>query len=568
MQRIIQPTTLSVAISLYGGGGPCWLVCSAEAPAACLYVSHSPPPASIEATSFCSLLRKHLTGARLTAVTQPGWDRIAVLAFAGRDELGDVFACDFVVELMGKHSNLILVRPDGRIAGAVKHVGRSRSRVRQVLPGRAYMPPPGQDKLPPDRVSGAGLAEALALTSGETDEPPAASSVRAGELVHVVAGVDSARAAAALASARDATGGTPLTWEAIAGSLRSIAASAAVRESGAGECVRAEQAFASFLAGPGNAGGLALKEQGTVPGSGPLLVLRHSGRLAAALAAEAELLRGRVQDIGERLASIPDPEEDLRRGNTLLTHLGELRGRRKEALRDGLDEVEVDLPAFTATVKAAEDPVTAAQGYFERYAAGRKAREALGGLLATAQERLQYVEQLAFQLEDDPPRTLDDLARVIEDALQAGIRLPRGAGPTAPPRRQSRRGAALPLRLASPGGLEVLVGRNNRENDRLLRSGTPGDFWFHARGVPGAHVLLRTAGRRDVPREDLLFAAGVAAGRSRAAGSALVPVDMVPLRQVRREKGAAPGFVRYSGETTVNVAPRREETGDTPGPSP
>jgi predicted ribosome quality control (RQC) complex YloA/Tae2 family protein len=207
-----------------------------------------------------------------------------------------------------------------------------------------------------------------------------------------------------------------------------------------------------------------------------------------------------------------------------------------------------------------EEPARAAQRCLERYAELRRASEKLRELLEGSGARLRHLEQLAFELEQ--PLSAQEVAEAAHEAARFGITVvpARRASRAAASKTTATEGRSLPITLHSPGGFEVLVGRNNRQNEDLLRRGAPDDLWFHARGVPGAHVLLRRAGRPgEVPAEDTIFAAGLAAGHSRAAQATQAAVDCTELRLVRRGRGAVPGFVTYSGEKTLFVRPSGAE---------
>ncbi len=150
LQRVYQVTPLAIALELWAGSYA-YLVCSAEAEAACIFVTSVKPARTQDPSPYVSLLRRHLTGSRLVQARQKGWDRIATFDFRTRNELGDPLRLSLIVETMGKHSNLICVREDGRIIDAAKRIGRSRSRVRQVLPGLTYQAPPATTSLAPIR---------------------------------------------------------------------------------------------------------------------------------------------------------------------------------------------------------------------------------------------------------------------------------------------------------------------------------------------------------------------------------------------------------------------------------
>lgn len=597
IRHITQPSELSLAIEFRAGGRPLWVVCSAEPEAACVFCTLEPPGAAIAPSPFCSMLRRHLGGLRLVDAPQEGWDRVGRLELAGQDELGAATSYSLVVEVMGKHSNIICVREDGRILDAIKRIGRSKSRVRQVLPGRPYELPPGQTKLSPDTVTGGQLA--TAVSSAET---PAAKRTGPADLVRVVAGVGPSRAkdiwkAAATASDAGLGGGggggnAAGRWDRVAESVR-LAAQLADEDGEAdgtnAPCSETAARFREYLAlAPGGQPHPDAHGQGsrTEPRDGADAL---QARLAAQVAAAARSERERHAALKAQAAASEEAELWLRRGNALLGSLGLVRemlaasppspGRLLSLDLPDHQEPEPDAPGgrpggspaggqamVRVELQPGEEPARAAQRCLARYAQLRRSYEKLESLLAGSATRLDHLGQLVFQLKQQP-LSAQEVAEVAEEMARAGIGAAQhgsAAGGRPAARLKGRHAGtpagqqSLPISLRSPGGFEVLVGRNNRQNDGLLRRGAPDDLWFHARGVPGAHVLLRRAGRPGkVPDADVTFAAGLAAGHSQAAQASSTPVDYTELRLVRRGKGAVPGFVTYTGEKTLSVRPFR-----------
>lgn len=589
LRHIMQPTGLSIALALRAGGVPLWVVCSAEPAAACLFATTEAPGTAVGPSPFCTMLRRHITGLRLAEAAQDGWDRVATLVFAGQDELGSPVSYSLAVEIMGKHSNVICVREDNRILDALKRVGRSKSRVRQVLPGRAYDPPPAQSKLAPDTVTGDQLAEVLSGTAGGSTRRTGPSG-----LVLAVAGVGVVRAKAiwsAVAAAGAPAAGDAPDWQALAKAVRFAAAQAdagAAADPGrrlegtAGPggvpklspCAAFAEAFRTYS--------LSVAEsRGTAPGAGTVKEPEGDGeaerqRLAALVAKAARLERGRHAALSEQAEAMEDAGVWLRKGHSLLGSLGAVRERLArtppvpgQPVSLELPDHEADQPGGTIRVDLApgEQPARAAQRCLARYAELRRAAEKLAVLLAGSAARLGHLEQLGFQLSQQ--LSTQELAEVAAEVEKTGIaaagpRPVRGTG-----RRNARAGArgvraagagplsSRPLSVTSPGGFEILVGRNSKQNEALLRRGAPDDVWLHARGVPGAHVVLRRAGRAgEIPAEDIVFAAQLAAGHSPAAQSSSVPVDYTELRFVRRRgKDAFPGSVTYTNEQTIRVRP-------------
>jgi predicted ribosome quality control (RQC) complex YloA/Tae2 family protein len=567
LQRITQLTPLSLGFEIYAGNA-LDLVLSAETEAACLFVAGARLKASLEPSPFCSTLRRYLVGSRLVGVEQQGWDRVASLAFQGRDELGDQRTWTLVLETMGKHSNIICVREDGRILDAAKRIGRTRSRARQVLPGLPYVLPPGQDKLAPDDASAAHLLPLVQLGAELLGGRRLAQA-----LTGAVSGYGPARAAATAAAALAGAGGNAGELAAaLAGAILSAAAAAQEPGLGAGlaagcEVACVETSFRSFLDRPLQEGNGNGAPKGSSDASGERLLLLRAVETAGQRA------QRRLRAAEEQLAATPPPEQARTQADLIFTHLLDLRQSRAAAAAQNLPEFAVRLPAvpdgstdaglsgpdLMLSLPTAVDPATAATQLYERYSEQKRTRETLEQLVCEGRQHAEHLAALAYQLTQD--LTADELAEVRSEAAAAGLMAPRDRAAARRPRRGPVVGAggrSRPRRYAAPSGREVLAGRNNRQNEALLRMGRPGDIWLHARGVAGAHVLLRMAeasGQATPSDDDLRFAAGIAAYFSGASGGATVSVDWCYLAQVRKIKGAPPGVVSYSGERTLHVTP-------------
>lgn len=574
LQRVLQVSPLAIALELWAGS-TAYLVCSAEAEAACIFVANGKPARTEEPSPFVSLLRRHLLGTRFESARQSGWDRVATLDFRGRNELGDPLTLSLMVETMGKHSNLICVRTDGRILDAAKRVGRSRSRVRQVLPGLPYQHPPSPAKRSPDAVDSAAIGQLLGAPSGVL---PLRHAVTA--LVGGVAGLGPERAKQLLRApyaehGGDVTGSNGLEplLGAVAASVRAAAADAdaqAATSSGASACKDVEAAFWEALDQHHSGHGVAAP--------GPALAANGRQRaLADQVARAAAKARDLATATRAKLAELDLDDGTRARAEAIMSSLAELRRMVSAAAAKGHSELQVELPTYgldtpdaqgtvAIELRTGTDPVTQAQELFAAYAAANRRRQALSEVLGEAEVRANRLATLAFQLEGEI--TPDELAEIAAEAesMGTGQRNMAEVGPGRKPGARRRKGteagageASRPRRSESPGGFEVLVGRNNRQNDAIVRMARGEDLWFHTRGVPGAHVLLRVGGRgTPPPAADIMYAAGLAALHSQARGSGSVAVDYCPAKHLRKEKGAAPGFVTYSAETTLHVAPHVE----------
>jgi predicted ribosome quality control (RQC) complex YloA/Tae2 family protein len=294
-----------------------------------------------------------------------------------------------------------------------------------------------------------------------------------------------------------------------------------------------------------------------------------------ALGAPRAGLRAAIMQHRTRLAR---KAESLRAGLRSREELDALRVQGEmvlafaHAIVPGQRELRLDDPPLVVPLDPTRTPAENAQAIFQRYRKARDAATRVPPLLAEVEVDVQFLDAaLLFVEQADSAQALKE---VKDDLVAAGFRLPgekarpaqpapKGKGGKYHPggKEASRKSAAAPaLRFTTRDGLEVLVGRSARQNEVVtFELAASGDLWFHARGLPGSHVVLKTAGRTP-PATSVEQAAELAAYYSRGGDSTSVPVDVVPARHVHRVKGGKPGLVRISGETTINVRPRAEAT--------
>lgn len=493
--------------------------------------------ASGEASPFAQLLRKRFESATLVSVQHTPFERILTLTVQTLE--GRLNLCG---EIMGRHSNLILVS-QGVITSSLKAVPRSKSSVREILPGRPYIPPP-QNRPSPASISPQDLAASL-----ESSTEPLARRLVASVLglspalateVAVRAGLDPAAPSRDLADAADQL--SAALREVV--SLVERAAFSPVVYYDGDEPV----GFTAFpfihLSALRSAPAATMSEA----------VEQVLGRFGAA--AQIEELRGALQASARAaLARIARTEADIRRaaedaeqssqlrqhGELLLAYAAQIPPRAPEATVPGFDGTPV-----TITLDPALSAVENAQRLFKRYTRVRAARHALDARLRAAADEREYLESVLTLI--DQATSIDDLAALRDELASEGYIRRR----TVPARlRPGARGRRFDL----ANGAIALVGRTNRENDLLtFKVASPNDIWLHARGVPGAHVILKSGSRR--PGELVIRqAAGIAAYFSKARSSGKAAVDYTGRKYVRKPKGARPGLVTYARAQTLTVTP-------------
>jgi predicted ribosome quality control (RQC) complex YloA/Tae2 family protein len=600
---VIQPTPLAVALQCYGGstGGGArnrWLLASAEPRLARLHlVERKPRKLTAEPPAFVMLLRKYLEGARLREVRQPRWERLLELGFARGPETSWL-----VVEVMGALSNLILRDAADLILGALRPVSLEKNHYRALVPHVPYRTPPPQTRtlhgeslprLAPESLSGGDLRVAAGDLLARASSPPTTGRKRqaltaASVLTGQIAGWGRDLAAEALARAGlalDAAPAPDLDWDAVAAAVRDLAAL---------YDTHAWQPTLVYTADDPRPHDAAAYR----PARFPAAELRTAPSVNDALAAyfEDAEWHGAVESAKADLRHLLKTQHDRtrRKAEALtgeLAALDEAQRLRLEA--DTLLAFQADVPPGAASytlanpfAAGADDPATLtlaldprlspvenANRRYARYHKLQRAAQAIPPQIAANDLERTRVEQLQTDLA--LAETPAEIALVRAEVADAGyLRAARAAakpaggtkgGKSGKPAKggkggkpsQQRRApdGGAPLRRTSADGFTVLIGKNSRQNEEVtFAQASAGDLWLHARGVPGAHVIVK-AGGRPVPDATLREAAALAAYYSQARGSGSVPVDYTEQRYVRHLKGGGPGLVTYERERTLHAAP-------------
>ncbi len=480
--------------------------------------------------AFCMRLRKWLSGARVTSVTQPGFERLLYLTFATTDEMGDRIAPRLAVELIGKQANLVLLGDDGRIIDAVRRTDVETA-TRILQPGARYLPPPAQQK--------------LSLTRALLETVDGLSPLVAREIAHrVCADID-----------------LPCASLDPAGRDRLQAALEALRE--------------TVLSG--GTPTLLLDGEGRPADFTYLPITQYGSRYSAQTAPSYSALLETFYGKRETADQLKQTAATLRKA--VNTHLARLRKKTAlrqndlaacadrerlricgELLKANLHAVErgatfVDLPNYydpqlaplRIPLQPALSPAANAAKYFKDYKKSYTAEQTLTRLIAEDGAEIAYLESVLDAL--DRAETAADLAEIRDELLSGGYLRRQEKGAKRKPQ------ASRPLCYRSSEGFRILVGRNNRQNDALtLSTADKRDLWFHVKNIPGSHVIVVCGG--DTPGEATLReAAALAAYHSRARQSSGVPVDYTPVKFVKKPAGARPGMVIYTTNRTLFVTP-------------
>lgn len=499
-----------------------------------LHLTDERPSNPEHAPMFCMLLRKHLEQAVLLDIQQVENDRIVELHFTGRDELGDSQVYRLIIELMGRHSNVILVNGQDRIIDCLKHVPMALNSYRLLQPGADYRRPPQNDH----------QVNLFKLSQAERSElaEHLASATSPGQVQARIQGLGRLASQSFLAQVQEGA-----SWDKL------LADFCQTVDAGGAYFLEADKPDFYMTPLPAVAGQWIAHE--TLSG---LIAFYYAERV------RLDRIKQMTGDLNQRLQYLIDrnqlklanldqdqavasESESYRiKGELLSAYAYQIqKGQSQVALpnyydNDQVIEIELD-PRKTA--------IENSQAYFKRYTKYRDALKHIALQRQLAQEEIAYLESVQVQLSR---ADLQDVAQIRLELAEQGY---LSAKQQNLKKRRQEKGLGPRLYQASDG-TRILVGRNNLQNDQLsLKQANKNFWWLHAKNIPGSHVIIES----DQPSDTTLTeAAMLAAYYSKFQQSANVPVDYLQVKHLRKPNGAKPGYVIYEGQKTLNVTPSPE----------
>ena len=520
-EKAQQSSPHTLQLSLRSLSGPHWLELSWQAEAARLHTIPAPPRQG-DGSTLAQQLQHGLRGLALVEILQQGWERVVELGFARRP--GEPVLGWLVVELMGRHSNLLLLDGERQVVALARQVKPKQSRLRPIGTGDPYQPPPPLDGEPPRleesfqswqrRLSLVPLPLQQALRDAYQGMSPALLRQLLppgwGEL--------------------EVGGLSPAQWQQLWQLWRQWLSAVA----GEQFCWQIEPQGYRCWGKPCPQEPLGINRG---------LAAYFSEQL------EASALLHQRQQLRHRLEAVAAKETR--------------QAREQEALLAAVAEADVlqhQADALLSQIQPSRQCIDAAQKLYKTARKRRRSVAAITPRLELHHQRLAWLEASLTYL--DQAESLNQVLGLAADLETLGGLPGQGSGSGRSVPRRERRGAAVdgvpqPLELHTASGLPLQVGRNHRQNDWIsLRQARRGDLWFHAQEVPGSHVVLKSS-QRLANEGDLQAAADLAAHFSRGRGNLRVPVVMVPTEDLQRIPGAAPGTVRHRGGTVLWGEPQR-----------
>ncbi|MDP4163606.1 MAG: NFACT RNA binding domain-containing protein [Bacillota bacterium] len=539
INKIYQPYKNEVILTIRANGINQKLLFSAHPSYARVQLTKDSHDNPSEPPMFCMLLRKHLEGYILENVYQADADRMIIFEVKGRNELGDVSNKQLIIEIMGRHSNIILVDKNRNIIlDSIKHVSYAVNTHRAILPGQPYVLPPSQNKLNPFKAVEDDVLRTLDFNSGKLDK----------QLVEHFAGV------------------SPLFSKEV------------IFKSGLANRTTVPKTFTNMIKKiqlheftPA----ITSTENKEVYYLFPLEHMKGEAKIFSSLSemldrfyfgkAERDRVKQQSSDVGRFIINEKEKNEKKieKLQNTLkeaekadeYQRYGELLTANLHAAKKGMKEIEVidyydeDGGTITIPLDPLKTPVSNAQKLFSKYQKAKNAVSIVLEQIEKARTEVTYFDNLLQQVEAASPK---DIEEIREELIEGGYIRKRQ-------KRTAKKGANVKPILdyfVSSDGTEIIVGKNNKQNDYLTNKLAARDeIWLHTKDIPGSHVVIRS---KEPQEKTIKEAAMLAAYFSKARNSSSVPVDFTKVRHVKKPGGAKPGFVIYDNQQTVYVTPDEE----------
>lgn len=551
VDKVYQPSREELVISLRTfRDGTKKLIFSANSMSARVNLTEAAFENPQQPPMLCMLMRKHLGGGRLTAIRQDGLERILYFDFECTNEIGDIVTNTLIAEIMGRHSNIILVR-DGRVVDSVKRVTDDISSVRRVLPNIEYETPPRENRLCLLDCSADDVLDAIEgsperLSKKLTAVLEGVSPIFARECAYYAAKDVDAVCNELSDSARDRLrfilnkakkallGEAEFTVISELNGRKKDFCFINIEQYSTGmlvsHCDSANALLDSFFAAAG-------KTERTKQRAHDLLKLLMNAY--ERVSRKLELQKKELSDCSER--EVFRVCGDMINANIYRLEKGMTKCTLEDFYTGEPREIALD---------SRLTPAQNAQKYYNEYRKLDTAEKMLTELIAKGQQELVYIDSVFDAVSRTDSEA--DLAEIRRELREQGY-LKGGVRPDEKVKKQSE-----PLKFRSSDGFDILVGRNNKQNDQLtLKTAKAADIWLHTKEIAGSHVIIRTEGK-EAPEQTIFEAAMLAAYHSKARESSQVPVDYTAVKFVKKPAGAKPGMVIFTNNRTLYVAPDEE----------
>lgn len=561
IDKIYQPERDEIILVIRTFTGHYRLLLSASAANARVHFTTVARENPMTPPMLCMLMRKHLQGGKIIRIVQQDFDRVIRMDIESHNELGDLCVKSIVIEIMGRHSNIILLQEDNKIMDSAKHVDFTVSAVRQILPGLHYEPPPAQEKMSPAVFSALELLNRLEACPADQlldrfllAEIMGLSPLLAREIVYRFTGNVKA-AKEEVDTARFITHTESFLAGICADQYQpSLVLDSKDKKPVAFSCVHLTQYETAGMVQ-------------SLPSISAVIdtyyeTRARQERMNQRSAALLKLVHNHIERCEKKLALHRENLEKSKNRDTYKI-FGDLLTANLYRVKYGMEKIQVEnyysdpVEEVTVPLLADRSPAQNAQRYYKLYNKAKVTEKYALEQIEEAEAELAYLESVLESLEK--AETPAELTEIREELSGQGYL------PKAQAQHKKQQKKAEPLKFVSSDGYEILVGRNNTQNDMLtVRMAYSTDLWFHTKAIPGSHTIVRTRGGEHVPERTVLEAAQLAAYYSKAQNSANVPVDYTAIKNVKKPNGAKPGMVIYDHYNTLYVDPAPLAPAETP----
>ncbi len=554
IDKVYQPESDEIILGIRGFGVNHKLLMTANPSHPRLHLTEKNRENPSEPPLFCMVLRKHLQGGKIIEITQPSFDRIVNIKAETLNEMGDKVIKTLILEIMGRHSNLILTDENNNILECIRHVSFDKSSVRQVLPGKTYVLPPSQ-----------GKRDTLLLDRNNFDD--------------VLEEKRNDKAFAAIY--KGYTGISPVIADEICFNA-DVACDKPAAMLDDTERERLFNSFASVVAKIQKAEyePRIVYSDGRTTDFTPFALNKFKGLEEEIFNTPSEATekfysaRDAVYRINQKTADLRHIisrniercvkkrdiwQKELKEveAREYLRLCGELLTANIYSVKQGMTTVRLvnfyseEQEETEIALDGALTPAENAQRYFSRYAKAKRTFAALEEQTAANDAELDYLESiLAAVANCENEQDIKEIRRELREQGYLKKEAPKKGKQTV---KKSR-----PMHFLSSDGFDIYVGKNNIQNDELtLKTARGSDIWLHTKNIPGSHVIV-VSGGKEIPDSTLTEAALLSAFYSKARGSSLVPVDYTQKRNVHKPNGARPGFVIYDTNKTAYITPTED----------
>ena len=538
INKIYQPTDTEIVFTIRSNGKNQTLLFSIHPMYARIHITNDSYTNPKEAPMFCMILRKYLSGAIIESIEQLGLERIITFTFKTRNEIGDVTQKSLVIELMGKHSNLMLINQEkGHIIDSLKHVSVAQNRHRTILPGHEYILPPHQDKLELLKIDGKEFIKKIDFNQGKMEN----------QIVQTLSGVSPLIAREIVGRAKL---GSEQTYMKVFTDIQN-----AIQTNNYQPAIYRDNKEDFHVLSLETVNG----EKDQFSTTNKMLDVFYSGK------AERDRVKQRAKDLYRFIKNEKNKNErKMKKHQQTIKkagkadkyqRLGELLTANMHLVRKGDESVTVidyydpGQSELTIELNPNKTPSENTQALFKTYQKLKTSKQVVEKEIKKTNDEINYLEQLIQQID---VAGVEDIEEIRDELRDEGYLKKQRRNK----KKKNKPAMPKPENYKASDGTTILVGKNNKQNEYLTtKLAHRDDVWLHTLDIPGSHVVIRDKN----PSEDTLTeAATLAAYFSKSQQSSSVPVDYTTVRHVKKPNGAKPGFVTYDNQKTLFVTPSKD----------